>query len=531
MGEPAIRLAEPGFVVVDETIGDVLREAAARAADAPALVHGVADPEARRRWSYAQLYEWARGVAQTLAAEVAPRERLALWAPTSPDALVLAYGAALAGAELVLVNPALRSAEVAHVLGRSGASGLVMVDAWRDLDLRETLARVRDDLPQLRTVRSLAEVVATGADASGSTASSALPPVDPHDVALVVFTSGTTGAPKGARLTHRAMTNSARVGADRFGIRPGDVYVDPMPLYHVGGHFVALEIFGSGATYVMVDAFDPTLVLDLIEQERATLTVAVPTMLVSLLEVDGIADRDLTTLRSVSSGGAVVSADLVRRVRRELGASVTVVFGQTECCGSTSQTRLDDAPELIEETVGVPADGVDVRVVDPDTGDVSELGAIGELQVRGYHVMAGYHEDPDATARTIDDDGWLHTGDLVTLDADGFLRIVGRLKDMIVTGGVNVYAAEVETALESHPAVGQAAVLGLPDAHWGERVVAVLRPASGADIDVAEVEAHLRDRLAPYKVPKQWEVVDDLPVTAYGKVRKFELRETLVSGE
>jgi fatty-acyl-CoA synthase len=255
----------------------------------------------------------------------------------------------------------------------------------------------------------------------------------------------------------------------------------------------------------------------------------VPTMLVALLETEGIAARDLAALRAVSSGGAVVSADLVRRVRRELGASVTVVFGQTECCGSTSQTRLDDAPQLIEETIGVPADGVDVRVVDPETGAVTELGEVGELQVRGYHVMAGYHDDPEATARTIDSDGWLHTGDLVTLDADGFLRIVGRLKDMIVTGGVNVYAAEVETALETHPAVAQAAVLGLPDPRWGERVVAVLRPATGTTLDVAAVEGYLRERLAPYKVPKQWEVVDDLPVTAYGKVRKFELRETLAT--
>jgi len=529
VGEPAIRLAEPGFVVLDTTIGGVLREAASRAPQTVALVHGVPDAGARRRWTFAQLFGWARGTASVLASELAPGERVALWAPTSPEALVLAHGAALAGLELVLVNPALRSAEVAHVLGRSGAAALVMVEQWRDLDLAEVLARVRDLLPELRTVRTLADVVAAGADADAADAP--LPTVDPDDVALIVFTSGTTGAPKGARLTHRAMTNSARVGAARFGIEPGDVYVNPMPLYHVGGHFVALEILGNDATYVMVDAFDPALVIDLMEQERATLTVAVPTMLVSLLEQEGIAQRDLGSLRAVSSGGAVVSADLVRRVRREFGAAVTVVFGQTECCGSTSQTRLDDAPELVEETIGVPADGVDVRVVDPETDAVSELDALGELQVRGYHVMAGYHDDPEATARTIDADGWLHTGDLVTLDADGFLRIVGRLKDMIVTGGVNVYAAEVETALESHPAVGQAAVLGLPDAHWGERVVAVLRPAAGATVDPVEIEAYLRERLAPYKVPKQWEVVDDLPVTPYGKVRKFELRETLVSGD
>ena len=206
MGEPAIRLGEPGFVVLDTTIGGVLGDAAARAPDRVALVHGVVDPAERRRWTYAQLDDWARGVAAVLASDVGPRERLALWAPTSPEALVLAYGAARAGLELVLVNPALRSAEVAHVLGRSGAAGLVMVDAWRDQDLGAILASVRADLPELRTVRSLDEVVTAGAAVDGATAS--LPAVDPDDVALIVFTSGTTGAPKGARLTHHAMTNS-----------------------------------------------------------------------------------------------------------------------------------------------------------------------------------------------------------------------------------------------------------------------------------------------------------------------------------
>lgn len=521
--QPALRLADPSVSVFDTTIGDALRASVDRAPDGIALIDGTADPATRRRWTYAALLEQVERYAAVLAARFATKTPVALWAPTSPEALMVSYASALVGLELVLVNPALRSREVAHVLGQSGAEGVILVDAWRDHDLRATLELARPQLPTLRVVETLDSM---GELAAAAERPASFPEVAGTDVAYIVYTSGTTGAPKGACLTHRGMTNSARVGAQRFGIQSGDIYVDPLPLFHVGGQFVALEIVTQTATMVIVGGFDPGLVLDLLEQERATLTVAVPTMLVGLLDDPSIASRDLSSLRSVSSGGSVVSADLVRRVRKQFRASVTNVFGQTECCGVISQTHLDDPPDIIEATLGQPADGIDVRVVDPESSALCACDEVGELQVRGYNVMAGYHDQPDETSRTIDADGWLRTGDLVTLDDAGYLRYVGRAKDMIVTGGVNVYAAEVEGALLEHPAVSGAAVFGLPDARWGERVTATLITTA----EPAEIEEFLRARLAPYKIPKQWELVDELPMTASGKVQKFELQARFSSG-
>ena len=528
---PALRLAPAAEVaaVTDDTIGALLRRAAATAPDAVALVDGVADPRDRARWTYAELLARAETIAHGLLDRFTPGERLAVWAPTAPESLVLTYAAALAGLVLVPVNPALRAGEVAHVLGQSGAAGIALVDEHRGHDLAGTLASVRSDLPDLRETFALASID----DLAPSDPTGALPTVLGDDVAQIVYTSGTTGRPKGARLTHRGMTNAARFGARRFGMTQGDVYVDPLPLFHVGGQVVAFEIAHQCATYVLVRAFDPALVLDLLESEQATLTVGVPTMLVAMLAEPDVAARDLTRLRSVSSGGAVVPAELVRRVRRDLGASVTIVFGQTECCGFVAQTRLDDDPEVIEATLGPPIDGIDVRVVDPLTGDVVETDVVGELEVRGYNVMAGYHEDADATAAVLHD-GWLRTGDLVSLDAAGYLRIVGRCKDVIVSGGVNVAAAEVEAAIAAHPSVAEVAVFGVPDERWGERVVAAVRfhPRSAAgdaaDDGIDAVAADLATRLAPYKVPKQWMVVTDpFPLTASGKVQKFLVRDRL----
>ena len=529
---PALRLAPAAEVaaVTDDTIGALLRRAAATAPDAVALVDGVADPRDRARWTYAELLARAETIAHGLLDRFTPGERLAVWAPTAPESLVLTYAAALAGLVLVPVNPALRAGELAHVLRQSGATGIALVDGYRGNDMAATLASIRADLPDLCDAFPL-----TGIDdfAAHTPPARALPDVDGGDVAQIVYTSGTTGHPKGARLTHRGMTNAARFGARRFGMTRGDVYVDPLPLFHVGGQVVAFEIAHQCATYVLVRAFDPELVLDLLESEHATLTVGVPTMLVATLAEPTLASRDLSRLRSVSSGGAVVPAELVRRVRRELGASVTIVFGQTECCGFVAQTHLDDDPEVIEATLGPPIDGIDVRVVDPATGAVVETDVVGELEVRGYNVMAGYHHDPDATAAAMHE-GWLRTGDLVSLDAAGYLRIVGRLKDVIVSGGVNVAAAEVETAIAAHPWVAEVAVFGVPDEHWGERVVAAVRfapdlPARDDRDPVSAVAADLATRLAPYKLPKQWTVVEEMPLTASGKVQKFRLREQLAA--
>jgi len=517
--------APTGTTVLDTTVAGILRDAARATPDVTALVHGSPDPGRRRRWTYAELARAAEGAAAALAACFAPGERVAVWAPSLPESLVLTYGAAMAALVLVPVNPALRAGEVAHVLRQSEASGVFLVNEFRGHDLAATLESIRSDLPDLRRAIALdgdgwEDFCATGSIGPGARR---LP--GPDDVAQLIFTSGTTGVPKGALLTHRGMTNAARFGAVRFGMRAGDVYVHTMPLHHVGGQVVAFQICQQGATAVLLESFDPGLVLELIDSERATLTCGVPTMLLAMIEHPDRARRDLSSLRAVSGGGSVVPPELVRHIEDTLGVQFTVVFGQTEACGFISQTELTDTDEVKATTLGRPLPAVEARVMHPGTDTVLGPGAVGELEVRGPNVMAGYHDLPAETAEAVSPDGWLRTGDLVTMDDDGVLRMVGRRKEMIVSGGENLFPVEIENALTAHPDVAQAAVVGVPDPRWGETAVAFVRLAPGATVDGEQLEEFLRLRLAAFKVPRRWVFVESFPLTASGKIQKFHLQE------
>jgi fatty-acyl-CoA synthase len=521
--------AEDSEPVLDTTVGSILRDAARRSPDATALVAGTADPAGRRRWSYAELLAEAEHAAAALSQRFAPTERVAALATSIPESLVLTYGAALAGLVLVPVNPALRSEELRHVLGQSEVSGAFVVPEHRGHDVPATLDALRRDLPALRDVVVFDDWAAfcAGGPGPGPGAAPGSRRVEPDDVAQLVYTSGTTGSPKGALLTHRGMTNAARLGAMRFGMRPGDVYVQTMPLFHVGGQVVSFQLCQLSATAVLVPAFDPGLVLELVEAERATLTCGVPTMLLALVEHPDFGRRDLSSLRAVSGGGAVVPAELVRRIEAALGVQFAVVFGQTEACGFISQTHLDDAAEDKAATLGRPLPAVGARVVDPDTGALQPRGQVGELEVRGPNVMTGYHDMPEASAAAIGPGGWLRTGDLVTMDDRGYLRMTGRVKEMIVSGGENIFPIEIENVLGERADVAQAVVVGVPDDRWGEAAVAVVVPAPGSSPDPAVLEAFLRDRLAAFKVPRRWVLVDDLPRTASGKVQKHLVQEQL----
>jgi len=514
--------------VLDTTVGGILREAARRSPQTPALVVGSPDPVLRRRWTYRELLADAERAAQALAARFEPTERVAVVATSIPESLILTYAAALAGLVLVPVNPALRAEELRHVLGQSGASGVFVEPEYRGHDLVGTLGALAGDLPALREI-----VVFDHWErfVSAGNGASALPTVGPDDIAQLVYTSGTTGSPKGALLSHRGMTNAARFAATRFGMRPGDVYVQTMPLFHVGGQVVSFQLCQLSATAVLVRAFDPGLVLELIEAETATLTCGVPTMLLALVEHPDFSGRDLSSLRSVSGGGAVVPAELVRHIEDALGVQFAVVFGQTEACGFISQTELDDGAEDKGTTLGRPLPGVDARVVDPHSGDTVGRGEVGELEVRGPNVMAGYHHMPDATDDALRPGGWLRTGDLVTMDERGYLRMTGRLKEMIVSGGENIFPVEIENVLLEHPEVAQVAVVGVADRRWGEAAVAVVVAAPGLTPGAAELEAFLRRRLAAYKVPRRWVFVDDLPRTATGKIQKHVVRGRLVADQ
>jgi fatty-acyl-CoA synthase len=514
--------------LLDTTIGDVLRAAAARVPDGLALVAGAPDPAARRQWSYRELLADAERAARALLDRFAPGERVAVCAQSIPEWVVLEYAAALAGLTLVTVNPANRADELRHVLRHSGAAGVFVVDEWRGNPLAATVAELSRDLPALRELIRFADWERfrdSGDDRRG------LPSVAPEQPAQILYTSGTTGRPKGAVLNHRGLTNNARFAADAVGGVAGEAWVGAMPLFHIAGcGMFALGAASAGAALVQMPHFDPGLQLELIEAHRSAVFGGVPTMLLALLAHPDLPRRDLSSVRYAVSGGAPVPADLVRRVEATLGAPFVITFAQTEAHCSITLTRLDDAPEDRAETVGRPLPQAEVKIADPATGEPVAPGAIGEVCARGYLVMDGYLDDPAATAAAVDADGWLHTGDLGSMDERGYCRIEGRVKEMIIRGGENIYPREIELVLFTHPRVADVAVMGVPDPVWGEQVAAVVRPAGDPPPTAEELTDYCRARLAGFKTPRRWAFVDAFPLTGSGKVRKHVLRERLIAG-
>jgi len=520
--------AEPGEVR-DVTVGDTLRHAAATVPERLALVDCVVDRAARRQWTWAQFLADAERAARALLARFAPGDRVAVWAPNSADWVVLQQGVALAGMVLVALNPAYRAREMEYVLRQSGAVVLFCVDSHRDFPMRSLAEDLRAAVPELREIVSFAdwdEFLAGGA------ADRPLPEVAPTDVVQIQYTSGTTGFPKGAMLHHKGLVNEATFVAERAGFGDGGVYVNAMPMYHIGGG--AVTSFGAWAkrgTFVVLPGFDPAHVLEAFETYRGTHALLVPTMLIAVLDHPERGRRDLSSIQTILSGAAAVPASLVRRTAAQLGCRFSILFGQTETHGVISQTRVTDAPDDQAGTVGQPLPQLEVKIADLATGDPVPVGENGEICCRGYQNMLGYYAQPEETAATIDDDGWLHMGDIGAMDERGYLTITGRAKDMIIRGGMNLYPAEIEGALTDHPAVETAAVIGVPDEVWGEQVGAVLRIRAGQGRPpITELTSFLRRRIAPHKTPVYWAFRDELPLTPSGKIQKFVLREDLVKG-
>jgi len=508
------------------TVGELLREAAFDAPDVVGLVAGVPDDD--RRWTFAEMLRLAEQIAASLLGRFAPGERVAVWAPNLPEWVLLELGAALAGVVLVTVNPAYQRKELAHVLGQSRAAGIFLVRQWRGNPMQGTLDSVRGELAELRDVIYFEE----WDEFLASRSSVLLPEVGPNDAAQIQYTSGTTGFPKGALLRHGSLTDNAALYTVEAEIRPGDVYVNPMPMFHTAGCVMgALGTLHARATHVPVIAFDPGFVLELIERERGTALLGVPTMQIALLEHPDIATRDLSSLRASVSGGSLVPADLVRRIESTFGVRFCIVYGTTECSPLITMTRFDDSAEDKAETIGRAMPHTEVKIVDPVNGKIVSPGVVGELCTRGYMVMHGYFELPEATADAIDADRWYHTGDLASMDERGYCRIEGRLTDMIIRGGENIYPREIEEVLFTHPGVADVAVVGIPDDRWGEQVAAFVRVAGHDAPTPSELNSFVRERLAAFKTPRSWVFVDAFPLTGSGKVQKFLLRERYLSGE
>ena len=514
--------ADTSSPVLETTVGGILREAAARAPDQVALIEGV--PGERRSWTYAELLADAERVARALAARFAKGDRIAVWAPNIPEWVLLEYGAGLAGVVLVTVNPAYQPKELEYVLRQSRSSGIFYLRSFRGNPMEESLRQVADGLPELRELIPFDDFEEFTASAPDDVV---LPDVSPDDPVQIQYTSGTTGFPKGAYLHHRGITNNARFVAARLGVEPGGVYINPMPLFHTGG--CVLGVLGpiqQGATLVNLVQFDPGLMLALAEEMGATHLLGVPTMLIATMEHPDFASRDLSTVHTVCSGGATVPADLVRRIEKTLGVQFSIIYGQTEASPGVTLMKPDDSEVDKATTLGPVLPQTELKVVDPETGATLPIGEAGELCTRGYLVMLGYFEMPDKTRETIDEDGWLHTGDLVTMDDRGYTTITGRLRDMIIRGGENIYPREIEELLFEHPQVSDVAVVGLPDERWGEIVSAFVRDADSANpASDAELHTYCREHLSPQKTPKVWYRVDDFPLTPSGKIQKFVLLE------
>jgi fatty-acyl-CoA synthase len=356
-------------------------------------------------------------------------------------------------------------------------------------------------------------------------ATRALPAVAPDDAVMIQYTSGTTGAPKGAVLRHYGLVNAGHFIAERLERGRGDVWLNPLPMFHTGGCVMGtLGAMASLGAQVMVIDFDPSLVLRLIDEERATYALGVPTMILALMENGDFATRDHSSLQVFSSGATTVPPELVRRIEEGFDVTYNMAMGQTESSSVIFMTRLDSTRIQKAETLGVPLLHWETMIAGED-GQPVPVGTQGEICCRGFGVMAGYYNMPEATAEAIDADGWLHTGDLGTMDAEGYTRITGRIKDMIIRGGENIFPREIEDVLVTHDAIAEAAVIGVPDQKWGELPVVFMRLAGDARPSDEELGEFLEARIAPHKVPREWFVVDGLPINAAGKVQKFLLRE------
>jgi acyl-CoA synthetase (AMP-forming)/AMP-acid ligase II len=513
------------------TIPAMVRDAARRWDDAEAIVDGT------RRIDFTTLRSLVDEVARALVASGIERgDRVALWAPNSPEWIVAALGVTTAGGVLVPINTRFRGAEAAYVLARSGARALFTVRGFLDTDYPALLASAGVDLPALEATILLAgepdnsaigwdDFAERGRSVSDADLDARVAAIGPDDPSDVVFTSGTTGSPKGVVMTHGQTLRAYLDWCDWADLRPRDRYLIANPFFHIFGYKAGcLACLMRGATIFPLAVFDAGIVLEMVERERISVLPGPPTIYHSLLDHPDRTRRDISSLRVGVTGAADIPVELIRRVREELPFErILTGYGLTEA-GTVTGCRPDDDFEHIATTVGVPWPGFEVRIVTDSAGDVA-AGEPGEVMVRGETVTRGYLDDPEATAAAIDGDGWLHTGDLGTIDADGYLRIVGRIKDMFIVGGFNAYPAEIENLMLRHPRIAQVAVIGVPDERLGEVAKAFVVLEPGPPIEPAAIVDWARAEMANFKAPRAVEFLDTLPVNATGKVVKDELRE------
>ncbi|MGV8871031.1 MAG: AMP-binding protein [Rhodococcus sp. (in: high G+C Gram-positive bacteria)] len=520
--------------VLDDTIGTNLDRTAARYSDRDALI----DVASGRRWTYSEFVADVDLLAAgLLVAGVAVGDRVGMWAPNCPEWVLAQYATAKIGAVLVNINPAYRSHELQFVLKQAGVSVLLAAQEFKGSDYAAMIEDARPEVPSLREVLLIGTIQWEAMTDRGHRALAKTPRMitdvsdrlRADDAINIQYTSGTTGFPKGATLSHRNILNNGFFVGELCHYTAEDRVCIPVPFYHCFGMVMGnLACTSHGAAMVIPGpSFDPVATLTAVASEKCTSLYGVPTMFIAELALENFEDFDLGSLRTGIMAGSPCPTEVMKQVIERMGmAEVSICYGMTETSPVSLQTRSDDSIEQRVSTVGRVGPHLEVKIVDPVLGHTMPRGDAGELCTRGYSVMLGYWEQPEKTAEAIDDERWMHTGDIGVMDVDGYVAITGRIKDMVIRGGENVYPREVEEFLYTHPDVLDAQVIGVPDAKYGEELMVWIRMRDGAaPLDSGAVRAFCDGRLAHYKIPRYVHVVDEFPMTVTGKVRKVEMRE------
>ena len=519
--------------LLGETIGENLRRTVAQFGDREALVVR----HQQYRATYTELWDQTTRAARGLLARgIRKGDRVGIWAPNRAEWVVIQYATARIGAILVNINPAYKTAELAYVLQQSGASLLLLARAFRTSDYVGMLAEIRERCPDLRQSIVLDDdwdALLADADATPPDDLAALEGSLQFDDAInIQYTSGTTGFPKGATLSHHNILNNGFFIGEALHLSERDRVCIPVPFYHCFGMVLGNLACTTHGTCMVVpgESYDPLAALETVQAERCTALYGVPTMFIGELDHPRFSEFDLSSLRTGIMAGSPCPVEVMRRVQSQMHMpEVTICYGMTETAPVSTQSSTDDPLEKRVSTVGRIHPHVEIKIVDPSTGWIVPRGQPGELCTRGYSVMLGYWNNPEATREAIDPARWMHTGDLATMDDQDYVNIVGRIKDMIIRGGENIYPREIEEFLYTHPAVSDVQVIGVPSERYGEEVMAWVKLREGQYPTDEELVAFCRGKIATYKIPRYWKFVDGFPMTVTGKIQKFKMRETAVS--
>ena len=532
MGELSYVHGASDTQLLGETIFHNLRRTASRFGDRDALVVA----HQNRRFTYRELIEECERTARGLLTRgVHKGDRVGIWSPNRYEWVITQYATAAIGAILVNINPAYRTSELEYVLNQSGISFLVLAAGFRQADYRAMLAAVKAKCPELRE----ALVLEDGWDAlqrdAAQTSVDSLRDLEDSlqfdDAINIQYTSGTTGFPKGATLTHHNIVNNGFFIGETLRYTERDRVCIPVPFYHCFGMVLGnLASTTHGATMVIpAEAYEPQSVMETVQKEKCTSLYGVPTMFIGELEHPRFGEFDFSSLRTGIMAGSPCPVEVMKKVQTVMHIpEMTIAYGMTETSPVSTQCATDDPLEKRVSTVGRVHPHVEIKIVDPATGAVVDRGSAGELCSRGYMVMLGYWNDEQATRQAIDAARWMHTGDLATMDELGYINIVGRIKDMIIRGGENIYPREVEEFLYGHPAIADVQVIGVPSEKYGEEVMAWVKLREGAQASGDELAAWCKGKIATYKIPRHWKFVDTFPMTVTGKVQKFKMREASV---